>query len=174
MKPAIIPAIGNLRFLAILLALALGALISCGGDDSPPASDAATVTAPPTAAPATLTPPTKPPTTVAAPPTSAPEPTAEVVSTPEPTPDAVQETHFLQLVEPAEAESFVSVSPIEIVGRTRLDAVVTVNDTLVEPDIDGKFSLSVDLQEGPNIIEVVSSVASGEELNLVLVVLYLP
>jgi len=78
------------------------------------------------------------------------------------------------LVEPAEAESFVSVSPIEIVGRTRLDAVVTVNDTLVEPDIDGKFPLSVDLQEGPNIIEVVSSVASGEELNLVLVVLYLP
>ena len=52
--------------------------------------------------------------------------------------------------------------------------MVTVNDTLVEPDIDGAFSLNVDLEVGPNIIEVVTSVASGEQEGLVLVVIYLP
>ena len=55
-----------------------------------------------------------------------------------------------------------------------MDAVVTINDTVVEPNIDGQFSLTVDLEDGPNIIEVVASVASGEQLDLVLVVFYLP
>ena len=55
-----------------------------------------------------------------------------------------------------------------------MDAVVTVNDTLVEPNIDGRFSLNVDLEVGPNIIEVVASVASGDQEDLVLVVIYLP
>jgi hypothetical protein len=52
--------------------------------------------------------------------------------------------------------------------------VVTINDTVVEPDIDGEFSLDVPLEEGPNIIEVVASVASGEQMDLVLVAIYLP
>ena len=52
--------------------------------------------------------------------------------------------------------------------------MVTINDTVVEPDIDGEFSLDVPLEEGPNIIEVVASVASGEQMDLVLVAIYLP
>ena len=60
-----------------------------------------------------------------------------------------------------------------MVGRTRVDAVVTVNDTVVEPDGDGRFEATVQLEEGPNIIEIVSSVASGEQLELVLVVIYI-
>jgi hypothetical protein len=61
-----------------------------------------------------------------------------------------------------------------VVGRTRVDAVVTINDSLVEPDIDGEFSLDVPLYVGPNIIEVVASVASGEQMDLVIVAIYLP
>ena len=53
-------------------------------------------------------------------------------------------------------------------------AVVTINDSLVEPNIDGEFSLDVPLDVGPNIIEVVASVASGEQMDLVLVAIYLP
>ena len=41
-----------------------------------------------------------------------------------------------------------------------VDAVVTVNDTLAEPGIDGRFSLEVGLDVGANIMEVV---ASGEQ-----------
>ena len=59
-------------------------------------------------------------------------------------------------------------------GRTRVDAVVTVNDTVVDPDGEGQFSSMVELEEGPNIIEVVSSIANGEQLDMVLVVIYLP
>lgn len=78
------------------------------------------------------------------------------------------------MLNPVETEVFVSEPTIEIVGRTRVDAVVTVNDTLVEPDIEGRFSLNVELEIGPNIFEVVSSVASGEQQDQVLVVIYLP
>ena len=80
----------------------------------------------------------------------------------------------LQLVNPEETEVFVDSDTLSVVGRTRVDAVVTINDTIVEPDIDGQFSLDVTLEEGPNIIEVVASVASGEQMDLVLVALYLP
>lgn len=61
-----------------------------------------------------------------------------------------------------------------MVGRTRVDAVVTINDTIVEPDIEGTFSSDVDLEVGPNIIEIVASVASGDQEDIVLVVIYLP
>ena len=81
---------------------------------------------------------------------------------------------FLQLVEPTETEVFIDVGSLAVAGRTRVDAMVTINDTIVEPDIDGGFSLDVPLEEGPNIIEVVSSVAGGEQMDLVLVAIYLP
>ncbi|NQW23909.1 MAG: hypothetical protein HQ475_10740 [SAR202 cluster bacterium] len=91
-----------------------------------------------------------------------------------PTPLAPVDDFFLQLVEPAETEVFTDSASFTVVGRTRVDAVVTVNDTIVEPNIDGEFSLAVVLDEGPNIIEVVASVASGEQQDLVLVAIYLP
>ena len=52
-----------------------------------------------------------------------------------------------------------------------MDAVVTINDTVVEPNIDGEFSLDVTLETGANIIEVV---ASGEQMEILLVAIYLP
>lgn len=148
----------------------------------PPTTDQSLIATPTTAPEPTPTPtPTAQatPTHTISPPTPRPA-TATPLPEPTPTPDATatpepfQEEHFLQLVNPPEAEVFVSEPAIEIIARTRVDAVVTVNDTLVEPDIDGNFSLGVNLEEGPNIIEVVSSVASGDEESLVLVVFYLP
>ena len=99
---------------------------------------------------------------------------ATVTLAPTPTPLATEGELFLQLVEPEDTEVFTDEPSLEVVGRTRVDAVVTINDTVVEPDIDGRFSLTIELEEGPNIIEVVASVASGEQLDLVLVVLYVP
>jgi hypothetical protein len=43
---------------------------------------------------------------------------------------------------------------------------------VVEPGLDGQFSLGIYLEEGSNIIEVVASVASGEQKDVVLVVIY--
>ena len=81
---------------------------------------------------------------------------------------------FIQLVEPADLETISDEATFTVVGRTRIDARVTVNDTIVEPDIDGIFSSTVDLEEGPNIIEIVASVASGDQEDIVLVVIFLP
>ena len=93
---------------------------------------------------------------------------------PSPTPVATEAELFLQLVNPEELEVITEESSIEVVGRTRVDAVVTINDTLVEPNSDGLFSLAVDVEEGPNIIEIIASIASGEQTDLVLVVIYIP
>ena len=81
---------------------------------------------------------------------------------------------MLNIVEPGEAETLTANPTLLVSGRTRVDAVVTVNDTFVDPDIDGRFSAEIPLDEGPNIIEVVASIATGEELSTVLVVIYEP
>ena len=144
-----------------LLALMLAA---CGGGNGDDAEDAAPE--PTGAAPqATLIPGE----------TRSPDPTsASPTEVPTATPVATEGDLFLQLVSPAELEVFTDVSTLSVVGRTRVDAVVTIDDAIVEPNIDGEFSLEVPLDVGPNIIEVVVSVASGEQMDLVLVAIYLP
>ena len=131
-------------------------------------------TAEPTLVPeATAVPvPTVPPT-----PRTIPVPTVTPALTAVPasaaTPVATEGDLFLQMVAPMETEILTSEPLLDIIGRTRVDAVVTINDTVVEPDLDGRFSLGIDLEEGPNIIEVVASVASGEQEDVVvLVVIY--
>ena len=78
------------------------------------------------------------------------------------------------MIQPEATEIFIQESSINVVGRTRVDAVITVNDIVLEPDIDGRFETTVVLEIGANIIEVVVSVLSGEQEDLVLVVIYLP
>ena len=120
-----------------------------------------------TAATATAVPPAAPMTTPA--PSATPTPP---VATLQATAAATEGDLFLEMVAPLESEIFTSEPLIDIVGRTRVDAVVTINDTVVEPGPDGQFSMGLDLEEGPNIIEVVASVASGEQEDVVLVVVY--
>ncbi len=63
---------------------------------------------------------------------------------------------------------------VTVVGRTRIDAVVSVNDELPEPDENGRFEATVVLEEGPNVIEIVASTADGEQLDIVILVIYIP
>lgn len=173
-----------LRFL--IIAAALLWLVACQTEPEPTQVPAPTST--PTAAltatqvlePTTgPTPsPTAAPTSVpAAPPlaaTDTPVPTVTPLLEPTPSPEAIEGPLFLQLIQPEETEVFVQESSIKVVGRTRVDAVITVNDMVVEPNIDGQFESTVPLEIGANIIEVVVSVASGEQKDLVLVVIYTP
>ena len=80
----------------------------------------------------------------------------------------------MQLVSSTELEVFTDAGTFSVVGRIWVDAVVTIDDSIVEPNIDGEFSLEVPLDVGLNIIEVVASTASGEKMDLVLVAIYLP
>ena len=78
------------------------------------------------------------------------------------------------MLEPSETEVFAEGNVLDIVGRTRVDAVVTVNDDVVEPDVDGMFRHTVPLEIGVNIIEVVASVASDEQDSFVVTAVNLP
>ncbi len=106
--------------------------------------------------------------------TPTPEPTATPTPSPTPTPTPAPEEFVLHIAEPVAAETLTTSPTLLVSGRTRADAVVTVNDTFLDPDIDGLFSTSVTLEEGPNIVEVVASIATGEELSTVLIVIYEP
>ena len=137
-------------FFLIFLGLLALTLAACGGGEPPEATLIPANTASPNPAAA---------------------PTTETATA---TPVATEGDLFLQLISPPELEVFTETGTLTVIGRTRVDAVVTINDSVVEPDIDGEFSLDVPLEEGPNIIEVVVSVDSGEQLDLVLVAIYLP
>ena len=87
---------------------------------------------------------------------------------------ATEAEFFLQLIDPQGEEIITEEQTINVAGRTRVDAVVTVNDALAEPDSDGLFTSTVELEEGPNIIEIIASVTSGEQEELILVVISIP
>jgi len=90
------------------------------------------------------------------------------------TPSDSRQELFLQINYPAEVE-LVSAEPlITIVGKTRADAIVTLNDLLVEPDALGDFEVEVSLIEGPNVFEILASIGSGKYLSEILTVIYLP
>lgn len=106
-------------------------------------------------------------------PTPTPTPTATPSPTPTPTPTPRPEEFVLHITTP-EDESFIDSDRVVVSGRTRPDAALTVNDIFVEPDIDGRFSVEVPLEEGPNDIEVVASIATGEVLSVILSVIAFP
>lgn len=81
---------------------------------------------------------------------------------------------FLEMLSPVTDELFVTQSSYEFTGRTTVDAVLSVNDTVLEVDEEGRFAFAMDLEEGPNVIEVVASNAQGEQFDEVLLVIYEP
>lgn len=81
---------------------------------------------------------------------------------------------FLELTNPDSLDVVIKEPSINIKGRTRIDALVTVNDYVVEPDIEGWFQQEISLKSGLNVIEIIVSVASGEQESLVLGVGYVP
>lgn len=175
-------------FLAFLAAAAALVIVACGGEPealpTQPPAPTSTPTPVPVPTPTSTIVPTIQVASTQAPtatlsPTVTPAPTtrlapATATLAPNPTPVATEGGLFLQLADPEETEVFTDEPFLDVVGRTRVDAVVTINDTVVEPDVNGQFLLTVALEEGPNIIEVVASVASGEQQDLVLVAFYVP
>lgn len=87
---------------------------------------------------------------------------------------ALIDDFFLEVLEPSEIDIVVRKSPITIKGHTRLDALVTVNDYVVEPDIQGHFQQAIDLAPGLNVIDIIASISSGEQESIVLGVGYFP
>ncbi len=105
---------------------------------------------------------------------AAPQPATARTPTSVPTPFKSNVPALALKVTTPQDESIVDVASIPVVGQTVVGAVVSVNGNLVDVDASGKFQTMVKLDEGPNIIEVVASDVTGNELSAILRVIYEP
>lgn len=100
--------------------------------------------------------------------------TADIQSVPTSTsPTDVTELIWLQVISPLD-EAVVNLPQAEVIGLAPPGAVVSVNDEIILVDVNGQFNATVVLEEGPNLIEIIASNASGEETSLLLTVIYEP
>jgi len=88
----------------------------------------------------------------------------------EPTSTAT-EALSLAITGPAD-EAIVSASRITVSGETLADAVISINGAIAEVDYQGIFTGEVNLDAGPNVIEVVVSDFYGNEKSAILTVIY--
>lgn len=146
-----------MRYLAIILALSMvltlaSGSLGCEGSDETPS-------------------PTPTPMGTA---TQTPGPTATTQLTPSPGPSS--QALSLEISQPSDGAE-VSTSPVTVSGMTTPEAVVSVsvNEDLEIADVDqnGTFSVTVDLEEGPNLIEVIASDAFGNVKTSSIVINYL-
>lgn len=149
----------------ILPIILLGVLLALAGCiqqiDRPGASlPTSTPTLIPTSTP---TPPTPTPTPAPTPtPTPTPTPAPDALTTPGPTPTP-RPPLFLRVLEP-DYGSTVRSKVITLSGVTTPGATVRVNDSPVNVDEAGDFQLEVSLEPGINVIEVVASDATGDQI----------
>jgi len=132
----------------------------------------------PTSSPApTLTPTQQPSPTVTSTPVPTPKSTSTATTTPTLPPTTTPTALFLVITQPTDGAQ-VSASNIGITGKTIPGAVVSVsiNDEIeiVIAGQDGKFTIAVALEEGPNLIEVVASDQQGNEKFATVTVIYIP
>ncbi|HCP60348.1 MAG TPA: hypothetical protein DIT43_02075 [Dehalococcoidia bacterium] len=92
-------------------------------------------------------------------------------STETPTSTTTPDELVLEITEPAD-ESVVDVSRITVSGSTLADAVVSINGVIADVDYQGIFTDEVNLDAGPNVIEVVASDFYGNEKSAILTVIY--
>jgi len=82
-----------------------------------------------------------------------------------------KEALSLAITQPAD-EAIVNASRIMVSGKTVPDAVVSINGTIANLDYQGLFNGEINLDVGPNIIEVVASDFYGNQQSAILTVIY--
>ena len=93
-------------------------------------------------------------------------PTLDIPNTPTPPP-----TFKIEVEAPRDGET-TTASPLLVTGVTAPNAVVSVNDEVGFADASGRFSITVPLELGPNVLEVIASQANGEQVFAIVTVLY--
>ena len=164
----------------LFMSMTLAATACLGGDQQAPVApkDAAVQPTQPTAVPDSAT---AAPTAAAVAPKTVPAAAAEPADT-EATdqqataatqPSDVPVAFFLQVTTP-EDESVLDGAFAEVTGRTTPDAVVSVAGEPAEVNSEGIFTVTVQLLEGPNVLEVVASDFDGEKAEQIITVIYAP
>jgi hypothetical protein len=80
---------------------------------------------------------------------------------------------FLRVLTPLD-QQVVNTPQVEVIGEAPQGAVITVNDEILVVGADQKFSVTIPLVDGPNLVEIVASDSLGSEMTLELVVIYEP
>jgi len=113
-------------------------------------------------------------------PTVAPSITRATTQTPSATPTPAPTTTmalFLEITQPTDGAQVIT-SAVLVTGKTIPDAVVSasVDDAVEIANVDqnGNFSVTVNLEEGPNLIEVIASDLQGNEKSSTIAVIYVP
>lgn len=77
----------------------------------------------------------------------------------------------LTVTEPQD-NTITDVNTIEVKGCTNPEAVVSINEVMTTADANGNFTVAVNLEEGPNVIEVVASDEDGNQAEASLIVTF--
>ena len=101
----------------------------------------------------------------------------ETTPSPSPSPSPTPTALSLEITQPEDGAE-VSTSPINVTGKTIPGAVVSasIDDTVEIADVDqnGNFSVTVVLEEGPNLIELIASDQQGNEKSSSVTIFYVP
>jgi hypothetical protein len=95
-------------------------------------------------------------------------PTLALPNTPTPT------ANFTITLEAPHDGETTNASPLLVSGVTIPNAIVSVNDAVGLAAADGRFALTVPLEPGPNVLEIIASKPNGEQAFLIVTVLYQP
>jgi hypothetical protein len=80
---------------------------------------------------------------------------------------------WLRLFTPQDDQVFTT-AQIMVDGQAPAETVIGVNDQIFIVGSDQSFSIPVILDEGPNVIEIIASDVYGNEIDLVLTIVYDP
>ncbi len=150
-----------INLVTILVLLAACSPLSTAANQ--PAAPAATSTQPPVVARPTST-------AVATDRPAAPTPTLIPSTIPAP----VEKTSgplWVKILSPLD-NSTVNTAEVEVLGSAPVDTVLTINDEIIDVGSDQKFSAMVTLDEGINVIEILASDVSGNEVFIPLTVYF--
>lgn len=80
---------------------------------------------------------------------------------------------WLQIISPLD-EAVVDTPEVDVLGSAPAGAVISVNDEILIVGADQQFKVTVSLEDGPNLIEIIASDENGNELSTLLTVTYEP
>ena len=78
---------------------------------------------------------------------------------------------WLRLFTPKDGD-IVTQEVINVSGQAPVETVISINDGIFLVTDEGSFSIPVMLDEGPNVVELIASNISGDEIELVLTIVY--
>ncbi|MCI0803709.1 MAG: hypothetical protein J4N96_04625 [Chloroflexi bacterium] len=110
-------------------------------------------------------------------PTATVTPVPTATPTPEPTPTSTPRSVTFNLALDFEGigdESVVRSDTVLLRGRTTPDAIVSVNGVIIPVQADGTFELTLALDPGPNLIEIVASDLDGNSVSSSLAIISIP